>query len=75
MLKDITNTKRKVRRDETKFKTEMCRNWLELGACGYGKKCNYAHGKVEILDKLPANEKYKSKDCLPFHEKGYCTYG
>ena len=27
------------RLDTNKFKTEMCKNWIELRACRYGAKC------------------------------------
>lgn len=30
--------------DKTKFKTEMCKNWIEQGYCRYGTKCQFAHG-------------------------------
>lgn len=30
--------------DKTKFKTEMCKNWIEQGFCRYGNKCQFAHG-------------------------------
>lgn len=79
MLRDVTNlalSKRSKKNvDSTKYKTEMCRNWVELGHCQYGPKCNFAHGQEDLVDKIPANSKYKSKLCIPFHEMGYCTYG
>lgn len=79
MLRDVTNLalnkRSKKTVDGTKYKTEMCRNWVELGQCQYGQKCNFAHGYEDLQDKVPANSKYKSKLCIPFHEKGYCTYG
>jgi hypothetical protein len=81
MLFDITNdplflrprTKKPI--DETKYKTELCRNWIEHGFCNYGNKCNFAHGRDELNQKIPCSNKYKSKQCQPFHTKGYCTYG
>jgi hypothetical protein len=80
MLQDITNLqvarlKLKKPIDGTKYKTEMCRNWIELNCCQYAEKCNFAHGYDELIDKNPANEKYKSKKCIPFHTKAFCTYG
>lgn len=78
MLKDITNLlnpRNKKPIDGTKYKTEPCRNFLELGFCHYGDRCNFAHGKRELIDKMPANDKYKSKRCNPFHTQGFCTYG
>ena len=61
--------------DRTKFKTEMCKNWIEVGTCPYNNKCQFAHGNYELTDKSPANEKYKSKTCQQFHGKGFCPYG
>lgn len=80
MLQDITNTpllrsKSKKPIDCTKYKTEMCRNWVETNICQYAEKCNFAHGYDELIEKNPSNEKYKSKKCIPFHSKGVCTYG
>ena len=34
------------------YKTEMCRSWLEIGACRYGDRCQFAHGPQE-LQSLP----------------------
>ncbi|XP_031475574.1 uncharacterized protein LOC116247539 [Nymphaea colorata] len=30
------------------YKTEMCRSWEETGACRYGARCQFAHGKQEL---------------------------
>ncbi|GAB2246037.1 hypothetical protein Droror1_Dr00001530 [Drosera rotundifolia] len=30
------------------YKTEMCRPWEVLGACQFGLKCQFAHGKEEL---------------------------
>lgn len=54
----------------------MCKNWIEVGSCRYGNKCQFAHGDFELNDKvLPANAKYKSKMCNTFFETLYCPYG
>ena len=34
-----------IKSDERKFKTEICKNWLEKGKCNYGNRCRFAHGK------------------------------
>ena len=31
-----------------RFKTELCKNWIENGSCRYGKKCQFAHGQEEL---------------------------
>ena len=53
----------------------MCKNWIEAGRCNYGSKCLFAHGYNELVSKPPANSKYKSKLCTPYHESLYCAYG
>jgi hypothetical protein len=55
--------------DKTKFKTELCKNWIESGFmfCRYGDKCQFAHGiedirfRHEAAAAVPKN--YKSKEC------------
>lgn len=54
----------------------MCKNWIEIGTCRYGNKCQFAHGENELIYKQdPVNAKYKSKSCNTFYEKLYCPYG
>ena len=31
-----------------KYKTSMCRNFLQSGECTYGEKCRFAHGDQEL---------------------------
>eukprot|EP00347_Sterkiella_histriomuscorum_P008291 403345647 len=64
-----------VKVDKAKYKTEMCKNWVEYGQCRYGQKCQFAHGNYEMINKEPQNEKYKSKGCKSFNERGFCMYG
>jgi hypothetical protein len=59
----------------SKYKTEMCKNWIETGHCNYGAKCRFAHGKNELMNKVSQNDKYKSKLCFSFHKNSYCPYG
>lgn len=71
---DNTGAQKKV--DRTKFKTEMCKNWVEQGFCRYGNKCQFAHGTQEVQYKAPVpNNKYKSKACIQFSGKLACPYG
>ncbi|KAL0090643.1 hypothetical protein J3Q64DRAFT_1627106, partial [Phycomyces blakesleeanus] len=56
------------------YKTEVCRNWSEIGYCRYGKKCQYAHGNKEIRD-IPRHNRYKTQLCRAYHEEGACPYG
>lgn len=60
---------------ESKYKTELCRNFELTGRCKYGNKCSYAHGKEELVNKRHINLHYKSKKCNKFFERGFCEYG
>ena len=40
--------KSKVPCDETKFKTKMCKNYIQTGACTFGPACLFAHGDHEM---------------------------
>lgn len=31
-----------------KYKTKMCRNYMQTGKCKYGRMCQFAHGKAEL---------------------------
>ena len=74
--KENNTTGKKTVIDKTKFKTEMCKNWIEKQQCNYGDKCKFAHGKLELNEKIiQEKEKYKSKKCQSFYTKGYCLYG
>lgn len=53
--------------DDTKFKTELCKNWVETGRCNYGRKCKFAHGKQELVEKQFTTKGYKSKECNSYH--------
>ncbi|ORE20159.1 WD40 repeat-like protein [Rhizopus microsporus] len=58
----------------TLYKTEFCRNWIELGHCRYGTKCLYAHGEKEIRT-VPRHARYKTQICRAYHSDGSCPYG
>jgi len=76
LLNSALKPKKKVLTDETKYKTEVCRNWSETGQCPYGKKCKFAHGKQDLNEKTQTSKVgYKSKRCTSFHHKLTCMYG
>jgi len=56
------------------YKTELCRSFVETGACRYGFKCQFAHGKNELRPVL-RHPKYKTEICKTFHSTGTCPYG
>ncbi|KAL4480808.1 hypothetical protein ABPG72_001677 [Tetrahymena utriculariae] len=61
--------------EEAKYKTEMCKNWVENGKCNYGDKCKFAHGKNELVQKVAANKHFKTKKCKQYYESCVCNYG
>jgi Zinc finger C-x8-C-x5-C-x3-H type (and similar) len=50
-------------KEQVKYKTELCKNWLEKGKCSYSVRCRFAHGPHELVQ--PQAERvvddYKSK--------------
>jgi hypothetical protein len=59
-----------------KYKTEICKNFSEMGSCPYRSKCQFAHGQEELLQTASAPRKaYRTKKCKSFWEEGVCRYG
>ncbi len=56
------------------YKTELCRSFEETGACRYGLKCQFAHGKAEIRA-IMRHPKYKTETCKTWQTIGTCPYG
>jgi len=56
------------------YKTELCQSWIETGACRYGPKCQFAHGKEELRPVI-RHPKYKTEICKTFNTTGHCPYG
>jgi len=60
---------------DIKYKTELCKTWVEQNFCPYMEKCRFAHGKTDLQDKIIFGKNYKQKDCKSFHTQGFCPYG
>jgi hypothetical protein len=60
-----------------KYKTELCKNWIETAKCRYEEKCRFAYGQEEltIAAMNNYNEKFKSKNCRTFYHTKQCLYG
>lgn len=58
----------------SRYKTELCRQFIENGECKYGDKCQFAHGMPDLKD-VNRHPKYKTDYCKTFHSKGFCPYG
>lgn len=61
-------TTRRLVKDPVRYKTIMCNNFLRNGACPYGFKCQFAHGKEELRER-PKNK----DDPQAAHEVGQAT--
>jgi len=57
-----------------RYKTELCRPYEENGACKYGDKCQFAHGRAELRS-VARHPKYKTDLCKTYHTTGLCPYG
>lgn len=57
-----------------RYKTELCRPYLENSFCKYGDKCQFAHGEQDLRS-LPRHPKYKTELCRTYHTRGFCPYG
>ena len=62
------------KRKDPKYKTELCKSYMENNFCQYGNKCRFAHGEEELVIKTK-NVNYKRKLCKSFYKEGYCSYG
>ncbi|KAG8448899.1 hypothetical protein GDO86_015829 [Hymenochirus boettgeri] len=58
----------------SRYKTELCRTFHEVGSCKYGSKCQFAHGSEELRG-LNRHPKYKTELCRTYHTIGFCPYG
>lgn len=76
--KQVTEDSESDPKQTIKFKTEMCKNWVEKGKCSYSIRCKFAHGEHELVkasnDKKD-EEEYKTKMCTAYNKKHYCPYG
>ena len=59
---------------QLRYKTELCRPYMENGFCKYGDKCQFAHGEQDLRS-LPRHPKYKTELCRTYHTRGFCPYG
>lgn len=71
-----SRNQRTVKTNLCKYKTQMCKNYSEMGYCPYRAKCQFAHGQEE-LNRAGQNVKkaYRTKKCKSFWEEGMCRYG
>lgn len=59
----------------SRYKTELCRHFEELGTCEHGIRCLYAHGTMELRPTTNKHPKFKTQLCQAFHKDGYCSFG
>lgn len=65
----------KKKKNDPKYKTELCKSFRDTNFCPYGNRCRFAHGKSELFIKALETNKYKLKECNSFKENGFCLYG
>ena len=60
-----------------KWKTELCKNWIETAKCRYEDFCRYAHGQHELTRSAVQayNELFKTKNCRTFYHQKACDFG
>jgi len=59
---------------QSRYKTEICRQWVDTGVCRYTNKCQFAHGEHELRPVL-RHPRFKTELCRSYHQKGTCPYG
>jgi hypothetical protein len=70
--------KQPVKKTEVKYKTELCKNWIETGRCNYSIRCMFAHGNHELVTDAKVEEiqtSYKQELCERYHNSSECSYG
>jgi hypothetical protein len=73
--------------DYSKYKTKMCKNYLQTGACNFGPNCMFAHGDRELMTFVAMSQmrpkaepvksdptKWKTKLCKHFVTNGSCPF-
>ena len=49
VAQDPANEKINIKKPvPNKFKTDLCRNWMNTSFCKFGKDCTYAHGDHDL---------------------------
>lgn len=65
-------------KNQVKYKTELCKNWIETGKCSYSVRCMFAHGHHELTSAQISQKVapvVKRQPCEKFHNELYCSYG
>ncbi|XP_054155883.1 mRNA decay activator protein ZFP36-like [Oppia nitens] len=61
--------------DPVRYRTEMCKNFVESGVCRFNDRCFYAHALHELRPTTYRHRKHKTQLCRPFHTDGFCEFG
>lgn len=58
---------------DPRYKTELCKSFINFSKCKYGYRCRFAHGLNDLISK---KRKVKSSaECQAFVIVGFCKYG
>ena len=68
---------------KVKYKTVLCKNYMECGYCRYNENCQFAHGIHELRTTIPDKMRpdthfglpYKRDQCSHYKVYGICYYG
>lgn len=63
-----------------KYKTEMCKNYSEMGYCPYYERCQFAHGYHDLAFSQALLDRFarlgsRQTRCKNFWKTGQCAYG
>lgn len=58
-------------KEQVKYKTELCKNWIEKGKCSYSIRCRFAHGPQELIQNKEVQKLQKNAKCDTFHNQGF----
>ena len=85
---DFYGNQGQLHTQKQKYKTQLCRHWIQNGFCPLDNFCQFAHGDKELRqpnDPLPKNfgrtalgavhSNYKTILCKYWKETGTCKYG
>ncbi|GAB5372494.1 hypothetical protein AAMO2058_001670600 [Amorphochlora amoebiformis] len=64
---------------KTKYKTEICDQWMCFGVCKFGQRCDFAHGSDQLCSRI-LGKNFKSMMCPELFarnsfRKRNCRYG
>ncbi|KAL0219979.1 hypothetical protein P9112_005632 [Eukaryota sp. TZLM1-RC] len=73
--KDPNNVLEKEISEQSLYRTEMCRSFMERGICSFGASCAFAHSEKQLRPRI-SHPKFKTELCRSYHSRPFvCLYG